>query len=405
MQPVNPRRWALLCLLALAGLLASCAAGTSQHNRGNLIQGTLDKYGKRAYRCAPRQLAVAESHLRFARVELRQGNYLRAEDHLRTSRINADSLQEIVDRRAAEGDPCEDVIKPKAEADSDGDGIIDKEDTCPLEPEDRDGFQDEDGCPDLDNDADGIPDTTDKCPMQPEDIDGDADDDGCPDKDNDRDGDGIVDRLDKCPDKPEDKDMFEDADGCPDPDNDKDGILDVSDKCPLKPEDKDGFEDEDGCPDNDNDNDGIPDITDKCPNDAEDYDGDADEDGCPDLYKLVVVTDKRIELKQKVYFATNKSIILARSYPLLNEVAQVLLDRPNVRVRIEGHTDSRGSKRHNQKLSEARAASVLRYMKKQGIEGSRMESVGHGEDTPIEDNATKEGRAANRRVEFHIISQ
>ena len=353
-------------------LLLSCAAGTSQHNHANLIQGILDKYGKRAYRCAPKQLAVAQSHLRFARVELRQGDFLRAEEHLQLSRVNANSLQEIVDRRAAEGDPCEEVAKPKAEKDTDGDGIIDRLDACPTEPEDADGFQDEDGCPDPDNDADGIPDVNDKCPNEPEDIDGDRDEDGCPDKDNDRDGDGIVDRLDKCPDQAEDKD---------------------------------GFQDEDGCPDPDNDNDGIPDVTDRCPNEAEDYDGDADEDGCPDLYKLVVVTDTRIELRQKVYFATNKSTIKRRSYLLLNEVAQVLLDRPKIRVRIEGHTDSRGSDAYNKKLSQSRAKSVRVYLKRQGVASNRMEAVGFGEERPIEDNATKDGRAANRRVEFHIASQ
>jgi len=400
-----PRRSWTLPLLATGLLLTGCAAGTSQYNHASQIQGILDRYGVRAYRCAPEQLAMAESHLLFGRIELKQGNFLRADEHLTLSRQNANSLQEIVDRRLAEGDPCEEIVKPTAEKDTDGDGIIDKIDKCPTEPEDIDGFQDDDGCPDLDNDADGIPDVTDKCPNEAEDIDGDRDDDGCPDLDNDRDGDGIIDRLDKCPDEPEDKDGFEDLDGCPDPDNDQDGIPDVNDKCPLKPEDKDGFEDEDGCPDPDNDNDGIPDVNDKCPNEPEDYDGDADEDGCPDQYKLVVVTDTRIELKQMVFFATDKATILKKSYDLLNEVAQVLLDRPKIKVRIEGHTDSRGSDRHNLDLSQARADSVRAYLIRQGIDGSRMESIGHGENKPIEDNATAEGRAANRRVEFHIVAQ
>ncbi len=397
-------RWAWVALLIMAGWLAACTAGTSQYNHANQIQGVLDKYGKRAYRCAPKQLALAEAHLRFGRVELTQGNFLRAEEHLQIARVNVNSLQEIVDRKAAEGDPCEEVAKPKAEADTDGDGIIDKVDGCPTEAEDPDGYQDEDGCPDPDNDADGILDVDDKCPNEPENINGYQDEDGCPEKDGDRDGDGILDRMDKCPDQPEDKDGFEDADGCPDPDNDKDGIPDKTDKCPLKPEDKDGYQDGDGCPDEDNDNDGIVDVKDKCPNEPEDYDGDADEDGCPDKYKLVVVTEERIELKQKVYFATNKSTILRKSYPLLNEVAQVLLDRPSIRVRIEGHTDSRGSARYNLKLSQARADSVKRYLVRQGVDPSRMEAVGYGEERPIEDNATREGRAANRRVEFHIIS-
>ncbi len=98
-----------------------------------------------------------------------------------------------------------------------------------------------------DMDVDRIPDDKDKCPTEPEDMDGFQDEDGCPDPDNDNDG--IPDEKDKCPNVPEDKDGFEDADGCPDPDNDKDGIPDVKDKCPDKPETINGFQDEDGCPD------------------------------------------------------------------------------------------------------------------------------------------------------------
>ncbi len=164
--------------------------------------------------------------------------------------------------------------------DRDGDGVLDRDDRCPNEPEDRDGFEDEDGCPDPDNDRDGIPDALDKCRDAPEDRDGFEDEDGCPDLDDDRDG--VPDALDKCRNEPEDRDGFEDEDGCPDPDNDKDGIPDALDKCPNGPEDFDGFRDEDGCPDPDNDGDGIPDALDKCPDEAEDKDGFEDEDGCPD---------------------------------------------------------------------------------------------------------------------------
>ena len=98
-----------------------------------------------------------------------------------------------------------------------------------------------------DRDGDGIPDNIDKCPDQPEDFDGFQDEDGCPDLDND--GDGIPDALDKCPNEPEDKDGFQDEDGCPDPDNDGDGIPDVRDKCPNEPETFNNYQDEDGCPD------------------------------------------------------------------------------------------------------------------------------------------------------------
>ncbi|HZJ64159.1 MAG TPA: thrombospondin type 3 repeat-containing protein [Kofleriaceae bacterium] len=207
--------------------------------------------------------------------------------------------------------------------DSDGDGIPNGRDRCPLVPEDKDGFEDDDGCPDDDNDGDHRPDATDQCPNQAEDIDGFEDDDGCPDLDNDKDGipdlqdkcpndredglppnprdgcpagkrdsdgDGIPDALDACPLEEEDMDGFEDGDGCPDLDNDKDGIPDARDQCPLCPEDKDGFEDDDGCPDPDNDHDGIPDEVDRCPLVAETVNGVADDDGCPDSGGATVVT-------------------------------------------------------------------------------------------------------------------
>lgn len=98
--------------------------------------------------------------------------------------------------------------------DSDGDGIPDEVDQCPDVAEDKDGFEDEDGCPDYDNDADGIPDVKDQCPNEPEDMDGFQDTDGCPDKDNDRDG--IPDVVDKCPNQPETFNGYKDDDGCPD---------------------------------------------------------------------------------------------------------------------------------------------------------------------------------------------
>jgi outer membrane protein OmpA-like peptidoglycan-associated protein len=98
--------------------------------------------------------------------------------------------------------------------DTDGDGIHDDEDACPNDPEDADGWQDEDGCPDPDDDGDGILDATDQCPRVAEDADGWQDADGCPDPDND--GDGILDGSDQCPDQPETVNGNQDDDGCPD---------------------------------------------------------------------------------------------------------------------------------------------------------------------------------------------
>jgi hypothetical protein len=133
-------------------------------------------------------------------------------------------------------------------SDTDGDGVLELEDRCPAVPEDNDGFQDDDGCPDVDNDQDGISDVLDRCPDLPETVNGFMDADGCPDR-GDADGDGIPDDKDRCPEEPEDKDGYLDRDGCLDPDNDEDEVPDTVDRCPEQPETKNGFADHDGCPD------------------------------------------------------------------------------------------------------------------------------------------------------------
>jgi hypothetical protein len=165
--------------------------------------------------------------------------------------------------------------------DRDKDGLDDNDDQCPTEPEDRDSYEDSDGCPEADNDLDSIPDAADKCPGQPEDADGFEDMDGCPDPDNDKDG--IKDDSDNCKDKPETMNGFDDTDGCPDvSDKDRDGVPDEKDQCIDAPEDTDGFEDTDGCPDADNDKDGISDDQDECVDEPETVNKFEDTDGCPD---------------------------------------------------------------------------------------------------------------------------
>jgi OOP family OmpA-OmpF porin len=106
------------------------------------------------------------------------------------------------------------MVQPPPPPDPDGDGIVGASDKCPELAEDKDGFEDEDGCPDLDNDKDGIPDAQDKCPNKPETVNGIDDDDGCPEVDTD--GDGILGSRDKCPDEPETVNGYKDDDGCPD---------------------------------------------------------------------------------------------------------------------------------------------------------------------------------------------
>jgi hypothetical protein len=157
----------------------------------------------------------------------------------------------------------------------------------------------------FDNDHDNIQGSPDKCPDQPEDKDGFEDEDGCPDFDNDHDS--IPDSLDKCPNEPEDRDNFQDADGCPDVDNDRDQIPDSLDKCPDSSEDVDLFEDQDGCPDYDNDNDGIPDGVDACTQDEEIFNWVNDTDGCPDTLALPSQADQDRILKYLTSISTAKS--------------------------------------------------------------------------------------------------
>jgi outer membrane protein OmpA-like peptidoglycan-associated protein len=356
--------------LALCLLLTGCA-GSQLRSRVTVLQAVVKKaWDNGAYKCAPRELAMAEAHTAFAAKELDQGDYYRARQELTIADQNA---REAIRRSPKEKCNPEVAVAPPEpkkkvvvqRIDTDSDGLFDDEDACPKEPEDKDGFQDEDGCPEPDNDNDGILDGDDQCPLKAEDI-----------------------------------DQFEDKDGCPEADNDKDGLADGIDKCPNEAEDADNFEDDDGCPDTDNDKDRVVDYptpNDKCPNEFAET-----PDGCPQKYQLIVVTAERIELKQTIYFDYRKATIKPVSFPLLDEVALALQDHATITVRIEGHTDSRGSDKFNLKLSQARAASVRQYLVGRGIAPARMDAKGFGETVPIADNRTEAGRDQNRRVEFVI---
>jgi len=252
--------------------------------------------------------------------------------------------------------------------DYDSDGLYGEADQCPKQAEDRDGYRDGDGCPDPDNDDDGVRDVNDKCPNTPEGA--EVDEDGCVEKD--RDGDGIVNSEDECPDTPEDFDDYEDEDGCPDPDNDGDGISDLADECPDEAETQNGFKDEDGCPDK--------------PGES------------------IRVVDEKIVINEKIHFETAEATIQKQSYDVLDDLAEVLRDNPEVElVRIEGHTDDRGAKSYNRDLSERRANSVREYLIDRGVAPDRLAAEGFGESQPIAPNETPEGRRKNRRVEFDIL--
>jgi outer membrane protein OmpA-like peptidoglycan-associated protein len=288
--------------------------------------------------------------------------------------------------------------------DRDGDGYKDDVDKCPDDPEDFDGFQDADGCPDPDNDNDGILDVNDRCPNNPENFNGIEDQDGCPEGvDGDRDGDGIPDSLDKCPDDPEDRDAFQDADGCPDPDNDKDGIPDKMDQCPNDPEDRDGFEDQDGCPDPDNDHDQILDVNDKCPNEPETYNGFQDADGCPDKGN-VIIQDNNILILQKVLFKTASAEILPESNAILDAVATTVIHHPEFTlIEVQGHADERADDNYNLRLTRDRAHAVVEALVERGVPRDHLRSQGFGEYCPIDEGHNAAAWDKNRRVEFKVV--
>jgi len=257
--------------------------------------------------------------------------------------------------------------------DTDGDGIIDLDDACPIVA----GLPQFNGCPDTD--GDGVEDSKDECPTVP----GLAELNGCPD----RDGDGITDEKDACPDV---KGIAKFG-GCPDPDRDGDGIVNEKDKCPDVP----GSFIAQGCPDRDGD--GVMDTDDKCPDVA----GPASNKGCPEVKEEV---KKRLAFAARnIQFETGKATIKPISYKILDEVASILNEYPYYDVNVDGHTDNVGKPDKNLQLSKDRAASAVTYLVGKGISANRLVSAGYGDTKPVGDNKTAAGRAQNRRVEFNLL--
>jgi outer membrane protein OmpA-like peptidoglycan-associated protein len=309
--------------------LGICACGQAPVMRGQIegltkLAGQAERNG--AIRCAPRELALARSHLEFAAVELDQGFVSRANAHLSIAEPNAHAAYDL-----SPPETCAErqIALPAAPEDVDGDGVVDALDMCVLDPEDKDGYLDDDGCPDVDNDLDGV--------------------------------------------------------------------ADAADKCPNEPEDPDGFDDQDGCPDPDNDKDTLADLEDQCPNEAGPTGG--DRPGCP-RKSLVVVTDKEIKITQQIHFEFDKDIIRRESYPILDAVAEVLQQNPNMRIEVQGHTDNKGAAAYNLKLSDRRAASVRKYLVGKGVSSNRLVSRGYGLTRPLVPNDSEQNRALNRRVQF-----
>ncbi|WP_163398413.1 OmpA family protein [Flavobacterium fluviatile] len=260
--------------------------------------------------------------------------------------------------------------------DTDGDGIYDKDDACP----DVAGLKQFNGCPDTD--GDGIVDASDACP----DVFGLAALNGCPDTD----GDGIADASDACPDVA----GLAALNGCPD--SDGDGVADKDDKCPTVA----GPKENGGCPFLDADKDGVADKDDDCPTVA----GPASNRGCPE-----VTTEVLDELKvqaRAVYFNSGKATFKTgdkETLARLDAIKQILINYPNAKFSIEGHTDSDGSDKLNQKLSEDRAAAVMNGLIERGVSADNLVSKGFGESQPVASNKTAAGKAQNRRTEIRHI--
>ncbi len=256
--------------------------------------------------------------------------------------------------------------------DSDQDGVLNNLDQCPGTP--KGVSVDTKGCP-LDADRDGVPDYLDKCPNTPLQV--KVDTAGCP---IDSDKDGVADYLDKCPNTP--TGIAVNKNGCP-VDSDADGVADYLDKCPNTP--KGAPVDKQGCP-LDSDKDGVADYLDQCPNTPAGVS--IDKDGCPTRLTL------------RIKFDNNSSQVSPVYHDELSEAAQCIKDYPGNEVLIYGHTDSKGAATYNQKLSENRASAVRNSLISQfDIAEKKLKIRGFGEDLPVADNKTSEGRALNRRVE------
>ncbi|WP_457593605.1 OmpA family protein [Hydrogenimonas sp.] len=233
---------------------------------------------------------------------------------------------------------------PVKAADSDNDGVADKDDKCPNTPA---GVEvNLDGCP-LDTDGDGVPDYKDECKGTPDGAKVDAK--GCP---IDSDGDGVADFMDKCPNS---KTTKVDENGCA-LDSDHDGVADYLDKCPTTPE---GFK--------------------------------VDNQGCA------------VGFTMHVNFATNSAKIESKDTPYIDKLVSFMKAHPQTKVRLEGYTDSDGSAAYNLRLSAKRAEAVKKELISRGIEASRITTKAFGEANPVASNETPEGKAENRRVEAILI--
>jgi outer membrane protein OmpA-like peptidoglycan-associated protein len=295
------------------------------------------------------------------------------------------------------------------ELDTDGDGIADRYDACPTERGVPTGNPRTHGCPPIaDRDHDGVPDAEDVCPDEHKGPRPDPMRLGCPTPATptpapimDRDGDGVPDAKDQCPDQPMGQSPDPNRLGCPAADSDKDGVLDPVDQCLFEPAGAYPDPHRLGCPLPDRDKDTVPDAQDACPDQPGAPSPDPKKNGCPGL---VEVKNGQLVILKPVFFALDKDVILPKSFPVLQAVADAMKAAAAIKkIRIEGHTDSQGNPAYNIDLSERRTKSVRKWLIEHAIAEDRLETKGYGQLRPIDTNKTVEGRAKNRRVEFHIV--
>jgi outer membrane protein OmpA-like peptidoglycan-associated protein len=251
-----------------------------------------------------------------------------------------------------------------------------------------------------DRDGDEVDDRVDRCPDAAEDRDGKDDNDGCPEDD---DGDGVPDVADACRAVPEDRDGYQDDDGCPEPDNDFDGVSDGGDRCPNEPEDKDGFQDDDGCPDPDNDGDGVADGADRCPREAEVKNGKADDDGCPDDVSLRVEGDE-VVLDERLGFVPDVAAVRKSSWGVLDQLAKLLVQYPQYETLIiEAYADAPGGAGEDRAFSEARAEAVRRRLSSAGVEPDRLVARGRGPSRARKGKSDTKSRAERGELTLRLV--
>jgi OmpA-OmpF porin, OOP family len=293
--------------------------------------------------------------------------------------------------------------------DRDGDGIADEDDACPGVPGEVDRDPRKNGCPIKkrvlleDRDYDGVPDDDDACPDRAGPASAVPVKNGCPPPMHDADGDGILDDKDACPAEAGPESADPTKSGCPIPkDRDGDGVPDDRDACPEAPGPARADAAASGCP-GDRDGDGIRDDKDACPEEKGAADADPDVNGCP---RDVRVRGDAIVMLQQVQFESAAAALRKPSDPILDEVAAVILEHPEItQIEVQGHTDNRGTKVQNTLLSQQRAEAVKHALIKRGIGAERLTAKGYGPSMPLAANLTTEGRARNRRVELKILAR